>query len=269
MAKKVDHVKAKAARQKKIAIGLGVVLLAVAGFQGPKTLKMLKGPAAPVAAPAATTAAVPETTVPPSASPAPTPVVGAPGTAQPAVLVSSDAPPAPQAGQLLSFEMFQGRDPFVQQAVVETPGANASDAANGDGEPDTAANVPAPSVPADAEPASAPEVPAAEEDDAPQSFATAPDPATKTTISVNGNVEEVVEGKTFPSDDPVFVFVSIAEDGRSVQIGIAGGEYADGKDTISLKLGKVLTLQNTADGSRYELKLETVAGFAPPAAKKK
>ena len=44
MAKKVDPLKAKAAKQRKMAIGLGVMLLAVVAFQGPKTLKLLKGP---------------------------------------------------------------------------------------------------------------------------------------------------------------------------------------------------------------------------------
>ena len=49
-----------------------------------------------------------------------------------------------------------------------------------------------------------------------------------------------------------------------MQIGIAGGSYADGDDTIKLELGKPLTLQNTADGSRYELELRSVQGFPLP-----
>ena len=40
--------------------------------------------------------------------------------------------------------------------------------------------------------------------------------------------------------------------------------YADGDDTITLALGKKLTLQNTADGSRYELELLAVQGFPLP-----
>ena len=43
-AKRVDPLKAKAAKQKKIAIGGFVVLARVLAIQGPKTLKMLKGP---------------------------------------------------------------------------------------------------------------------------------------------------------------------------------------------------------------------------------
>ena len=54
-AKRVDPLKAKAAKQKKIAIGGFVVLAALLAIQGPKTLKMLKG--AEAAAPAVVTPA--------------------------------------------------------------------------------------------------------------------------------------------------------------------------------------------------------------------
>ena len=83
-------------------------------------------------------------------------------------------------------------------------------------------------------------------------------------IAVNGKVEDVLVRGTFPALDPVFVLVSLAKNGKSVQIGIAGGSYAGGEQTIKLELGKPLTLQNTADGSRYELVLKAVAGFPPP-----
>ncbi len=53
MAKRVDPLKAKEAKQKKIAAVGGVLLLALLGFQGPKTLKMLQGPQ-PVASPTST-----------------------------------------------------------------------------------------------------------------------------------------------------------------------------------------------------------------------
>ncbi len=60
----------------------------------------------------------------------------------------------------------------------------------------------------------------------------------------------------------------VAKNGKSVEIGIAGGEYASGGETITLGLGKKLTLQNTADGSRYELALLAVQGFPIPKQKK-
>src|SRR6185503_6555426 len=104
MAKRVDPLKAKQAKQKKVAIGLCVLLAGVVAFQGPKMLKMMKGPQAaavaepaPVATPTAT-AAVPGATV--AASPTGVPVV--PG--QEAVLADSDVAPDAQSGQLLSID---------------------------------------------------------------------------------------------------------------------------------------------------------------------
>ena len=56
----------------------------------------------------------------------------------------------------------------------------------------------------------------------------------------------------------------MATNGKSVEIGIAGGEYAGGGETITLGLGKKITLQNTADGSRYELELLAIQGQPVP-----
>ncbi len=60
------------------------------------------------------------------------------------------------------------------------------------------------------------------------------------------------------------MLVSVAKNGKSVELGIAGGTYANGEQTIRLELGQPLTLQNTADGTRYVLELRAVAGFAAP-----
>ena len=92
----------------------------------------------------------------------------------------------------------------------------------------------------------------------------APAVAAATSISVNGVAEDVATEGSFPKDEPTFVLVEIAKNGKSVEIGIAGGEYAGGDETITLALGKKLTLQNTADGSRYELQLLAVQGFPVP-----
>jgi hypothetical protein len=273
-AKRVDPLKAKQAKQKKMAIGLCVVLAAVLVFQVPRTLKMLKGPQ-PVAtaAPATTTG----TATTPTAAPAAAPVAGAPvaatglppaaGEAQPAVLVDSDTPAAADAGQLRSFERFQTKDPFVQQdAKVEapptapkpetTPEVDVKTPAAGGGSVVTApgsTTTPGSSTPGTTTPSTTPEAPVAAL-------------AATTSISVNGVAEDVATEASFPAASPVFVLVSLGKDGKSVQIGIAGGSYADGAATIKLVLGKPLTLRNTADGTTYVLVLKTVAGFAPPAA---
>jgi hypothetical protein len=273
MAKRIDPLKAKQAKQKKLAIVLGVVLVAVGAFQGPKTLKMLKGPqpvetAAPAPAPTPPATPAPDGTATPSPTTAPLPA-GTPD-AQPAVLVDSDLPPAASTSQLLSFERFVTKDPFEQQVKVTASGDD-------DAAPvDEGAAAPADSStedPSDASGAGS----APQDDDAgaePPSFTSEPSeeteapappaPAAETTIAVNGVVATVETKATFPEDDPVFQLVSLGRNGKSVRIGIAGGSYADGQPTIELVLGKKLTLQNTADGSRYELKLLTVEGFAPP-----
>jgi hypothetical protein len=88
--------------------------------------------------------------------------------------------------------------------------------------------------------------------------------ATATSIAVNGVAEDVTVDVPFPVAEPTFVFVSVAKDGKSVEIGVDGGEYASGGETLKLLLGKKLTLQNTADGSRYELELLSIKGFPLP-----
>jgi hypothetical protein len=44
----------------------------------------------------------------------------------------------------------------------------------------------------------------------------------------------------------------------SAQISIAGGSLETGQRTVTLKLNKQLTLMNTADGTRYVLRLLSV-----------
>ena len=88
--------------------------------------------------------------------------------------------------------------------------------------------------------------------------------ATETSVAVNGNAEIVKLDVPFPASTPTFVLVSVAADGKSVEIGIDGGEYANGGETLKLLLGKKLTLQNTADGSRFELELLSIQGFPLP-----
>jgi hypothetical protein len=75
-------------------------------------------------------------------------------------------------------------------------------------------------------------------------------------ISVNGAEEAVSVGGNFPKASPVFRLVKLV--GGEARIGIAGGALASGAPTTTLKKGKTLTLVNTADGTRYELRLVSV-----------
>ena len=260
MAKRVDPLKAKEAKQKKIAIGGAVLLLALLGFQGPKTLKMLQGPQ-PVTAPTSTA----PTTTPASGAPASggTAAGVAPAAAAPelSAVADSDLPPEVEQGQLATFERFASKDPFAQQAEpVEAEPPRVSDPKDGtEKEPVDTKN--------DAKPAES----AADGDSTTDGgFTTGgstpdrPEIAAATSISVNGVAEDVAVEGSFPKDEPTFVLVKVAKNGTSVEIGIAGGEYASGGKTITLGLGKKITLQNTADGSRYELELRTIQGQPVP-----
>jgi hypothetical protein len=260
MAKRVDPLKAKEAKQKKIAIGGAVLLLALLGFQGPKTLKMLQGPQ-PVTAPTSTA----PTTTPVSGAPASggTAAGEVPPAAAPelSAVADSDLSPEVEQGQLATFQRFASKDPFAQQAEpVEAAPPRVSDPKDGtEKEPVDTKD--------DAKPAES----AADGDGTTEggfttggSTPAGPEIAAATSISVNGVAEDVAVEGSFPKDEPTFVLVKVAKNGKSVEIGIAGGEYASGGETITLGLGKKITLQNTADGSRYELELRTIQGQPVP-----
>ncbi len=287
--RKVDPLKAKAAKQKKIAIGGMVVLCLLVAVQGPKTMKMLQGPQPTTAAPAPTPApGAPVTGTPATPVATPGTAAPAPGAVEPgagaelALVADSDAAPAPEEGQLVTFERFASKDPFAPQAVAAPasgsapalPAADAGDQGAGDqgsssGSAGASGGGTAPgsgssggSGPVDGGFTPAPADGGSTGSGAPAPAA--PSVAAATSISINGTAEDVAVDATFPAAEPTFVLVSHARDGKSVEIGVAGGSYANGEQTITLELGKPLTLQNTADGSRYELELLAVAGFAPP-----
>ena len=249
MAKKIDP-KAKAKRQKIYAGIGGVILLAVLAFQVPRTLKMMHPADASSSSP------------PPAATPASTPTpISAPSlsggnaavaTATPGGdgITDPDAVPPPQSGQLLAFGLFRSKDPFVQQ--LKLSGATGPTGAISSGGP-TGASGPAaggsggsgvgggstPTSP----PASTPAAPATR--------------LTTAVISVNGAPESVQVGGTFPTADPYFKLVSLTKKGA--KISIAGGTLENGAPTVTLTKNKALTLMNTADGTRYVLRLVSVS----------
>jgi len=224
MAKKFDA-RAKAKRQKIIAAVLGVLLLGVLAYEVPSLLKTMnkKPPATPpaAAAPAPTT---PAAVAPATGTPVAAAVTGS-GTL-------TDSDPAPQAGtgQLLSFDRFATKDPFVQQA----------------GAPIATAPPAPPSAPVTTPPPPPPPPPTRQ----PAGH------AASARISVNGTVQDVSVTATFPAADPVFVLVSLQK--TSAKVGIAGGSLSTGTPTVKLLMGKKVTLMNTADGTRYVLVLVSV-----------
>ncbi len=241
MAKKFDP-KAKAKKQKMIAIGGTVLLVGILAVTLPSTLKQLNpprtdtGPTSTPAAPAAAAAApAPGTLAPPTlagSAPAPAAVAVVAGTA-----ITTDAPAAPSTLKLVSFSLFVSKDPFRQQ--VSATGASPSGAA-----PSTTGTTPTTPAPPTPPPSSTPKPPAA--------------PPTSAVIDTNGTSETVAVGKTFPASapQPYFQLVSVTRD--SARIGIAGGSLSNGQNTVSIPVGKTITLMNTADGTKYTIKIVSV-----------
>jgi hypothetical protein len=233
MAKSFDP-KAKAKRQKIIAGVLGLVLVGVLVFQAPKILGMFGGSSSTASEPAAT---------PPPAPAAPAPATpGAPAPATPAAaptgsasLVDSDPAPVPSDGQLVTFDRFESKDPFVPQVTDDPAGQTQAPSAPTDGGAKT-------------------EQPTQEGGSATSTPQTAQQPVSNTvTIAVNGTRHEVSPGGSFPEDDPIFRLVSLKR--GTARVGIVGGGYANGAPTITLtKGGKPVTLMNTADGTTYVLR---------------
>jgi hypothetical protein len=232
---------AKESKQKKVAIVLGVLLLAVVGFQAPRIMKMFKGDEVAAPPPPATTTTAPAAPTGPVSLQPPTLAGGggAPtggGTTEPGGLTGSEPAPLASAGQLVSFSRFESKDPFAPQ--LEDAAAPADAAGAGSGKPDGGKSG--------------------------NGGKTQP-PATvvrAAVISVNGAEETVSPGGGFPAANPLFRLVSLSK--TSVAIAIAGGSYADGARTVQLRRGEPLTLMNTADGVRYELRLVSlIQGSAP------
>jgi hypothetical protein len=254
MAKKVD-LKAKAKRQKILAGVLGVIFLGVAGFMGPKTLKQLTGPkvdplraAQEASSTTTTTGAVPVT--PPSLG-------GSPAPAQPAGsadLASAAVTTTTAIDQLTSFSRFESKDPFVQQVTPE--GATGSSGSSfgsptesgGSGSPPP----PPPPPPPSPKPAPPPKAPT-------------PQP-TAAVIAVNDGAPQLIHpGVDFPLTPYEAIFHLVSLRPGVAKIAIAGGSYTSGAATVTLKKGKPLTLENTADGTRYVLRLLWTGDGVPPA----
>jgi hypothetical protein len=139
--------------------------------------------------------------------------------------------------QLYSFSHFAGKDPFVQQV-------SASDITSG---PTGASGASSSSSAASSGVITAGPAPAQ------QTSARTLAQRGSVTIQVNGKVQTVRVGASFPSSNPLFKLVSVAN--GVARIGIAGGSYASGAQTVSLATGRSLTLVDTADGIRYKLEL--------------
>jgi hypothetical protein len=255
--KQLTPAEVKAAKQKKIAIGGAVLLVAILAFEVPKMMKMMSSkPPAASATPAATTPsatpAAPTGATPAAATPsAPTGAAGVDG-----LVVNADLSPTPLEGQLPALTAtFTSKDPFRQQNVApaasdsgttpDTAAAGAKKAAgsivpdNGSSSGGTGDTTTTPGATTPAAPAGKP---------------------VSAVISVNGVDSPVGVGNDFPSEAPLFTLKSLTA--KTAQIAIAGGSLSSGAGTITLHLNVPLTLMNTADGTRYKLVLVSTSSTA-------
>ena len=270
---KQDAAKAKAARQKKIAIGGGVVLVLLLAIQVPKTMKMMnKKPKPPVTAPATATAATatatatatpgvavdPNSLVAPSLGGVPTAATPAAASASASNLVAA-VPLSVDPGQLETFERFASKDPFAAQVdeTAATPGSSSGKA--GAAKPPAKAPTLTP-TPTTTTPAAG--------------GSSAPAAPLSAVLSLNGELMSVPVKSDFPTSGATFsrsgaLFHLISLTAKTAKIAVVGGSYADGAAAITLAVGKAVTLQNTADGTKYTLILEPqgtpVATTAPAA----
>jgi hypothetical protein len=234
-----DLQQARDKKMKKVAVGLAVVLAVVLAFEVPKMLKhggsSSAAPAQAVATTPSTSAAAP-TTAAPTTPPA--------GTAAAAVtpvtsskLPNSDTLPRAGKAQLFAFSHFASKDPFVQQV---NPAATSSTSSSSSNSGSSTKYKP---------PTAAIGTTAAVTHQTGRALAV----AGAARISVNGRIQVVRVGTSFPSANPVFRLVSVK--GGVARIGIASGSYSSGARTVSLGAGRTLTLVDTADGIRYQLQL--------------
>jgi hypothetical protein len=232
------------------AVG-GVILLALLAFQLPRTLKLLH----PSSATASASQAAPAPTIPAAA-----PVGGATGTSGTAAATSADGLTdpgtaiSPQSGQLLAFSRFRSKDPFAQQLKLDCATGQGGDCSTGSGSTSTGSG-PGASGGATGATGSTGGVTQPPGSGSPPSGSPPPKP-TSALISVNGSGETVSVGAQFPASNPTFVLVSLKR--SSAKITIAGGTLQGG-GSVTLKKGRPLTLMNTADGTRYVLRLVSVS----------
>ncbi len=249
--KRVDPVKQREKRVKIAAIGGTVLMVLVGAYEIPSMLAVMNKK------PPLNTRYDPGPSLTPGGLP--NVAVGAGGATATAAasgqLVDTDAPPVSGAGQLVSFSVFETKNPFTPQ--VSTAQAPSGTVAGTTTTPTTATK-PGADVPGTTTTPTGATVPGASAVPSTQpaggtTTTTAAPPQPTVSLSVNGVVSRVASGGTFPAGTPVFRLASWTKD--SAQIAIVGGSYATGTGTLTLHVGQKVTLENQTDGKRYTLEL--------------
>ncbi len=225
---------AKDKKQKKLLIVLAPILLLMVAWQGPGLLSGGGGAATTTSAGATTlTSTAPAPTDPTGAAPTTAggvpPVVTPSGTGDGSLPDTDDSITAGE-DQLIRFDRFLGKDPFHQQ-VDDTPAAAPPTDPGAGGSSGGGTVTPVPEDPGTEEPSA----------------------YTSARVDVNGVEETLSKGTPFPESDPLFKIVSISA--GSAKIGLVSGSFSNGKETVTVKVGKTVTLVSQPDGVRYVIKL--------------
>jgi hypothetical protein len=167
----------------------------------------------------------------------------------------------PASNQLVSFTLFEVKDPFVPQEDATqalTPAQKPSDAPyNQNGE----------APPAGSSAAGQGGSTGSEGGSGAGSSGTGGQPAAPAapvvyaTIEFDGKAQQVQVKDKFPADEPMFLLRSLKK--KQAKIAVAGGSFDD-SETFTLKLNKKVALVNTATGVRYEIEL-VYTGATPEA----
>jgi hypothetical protein len=261
--RKAQDLKAKEAKQKKILIVAMVLFFGLMAIQVPKLMHRTGNVAAappvpvPTAAPVAGAPATPSTLAPPGVGAATGTAVPAAAAAPTSGLADTDVVPVP--GQLIQFDLFASKDPFIQQVkAVGAGGAPAAASASPTASAGPTAATPTPTTPVPTG-IGIGGTPSGSSGGSSSGSGTGSSsafpPGTPTTavaeLTINGTPEQVLAGRDFPAAAPAFRLVTFTS--SSAKISVAGGTFQTGAPTITLAKGKSVTLMNTADGSRYVL----------------
>lgn len=263
--KHVNPQAAKAAKQKKIAIGGGIVFVLLLVFMVPKTMKLMHphhdvGTTASSSSSTSTTSTTETSSTAPTTSPttAAAPPASVPISNTPATttVLTATLAPAAREGQLESLSSsFTAKDPFKQlidpnappPATTATP--QTADAAKpATPAAATKATTPGPElkvVPTVTPPTSGP----APVHVTPKAVL----PLLSALITVNGAPSQVNLRLSFPTAAPLFHLISLTK--KTAKVSVVGGSLAGGTPTLTLRRDRPVTLVNTADGTRYKLEL--------------
>jgi hypothetical protein len=240
-------------RMKIIAIGGAVLLAAILAFEMPHYLGGSKSTASAASTTTTTTAA--------AGTPMP-----ATGTATGAVmatsssvkLTTSDLLPVRKKSQLYAFSHFSSKNPFVPQVSNSTSTSSSgstgmSGSTGSSGSSGSSGTASSGSTSGSQSAAKGVSGSTSSSSNAANVSAT----ANSAMVEVNGKIQPVPVGVSFPSSNPVFKLVSVTSKGA--KIGISNGGFSDGKATVSVAVGRSLTLVNKTNGRRYVLLLLSVS----------